>query len=247
MSIEDLFSLADDSGFVFLGSPAESTQNLEHGERDERAVVVEVREVLRGTDVIRGLVGRPVTVVSNDPAGIAQADELVLFTTCVSLGDEVLVRELGRRSASQESRREVEEVLTLVAERPLLERLASAQLVVVGEVTDARRLREPYRPRSEHDPDWWVARVAVAETLKGRTTRKNVDVVFANSEDIAWYASPKLRPGDDGIFLLHTWDEGDEPEDAPRGALYVTDPLDFLPLERRPHLEGVLERLGEEG
>jgi hypothetical protein len=247
VTIDELFSVADDAGFVFLERPVELSQDVERGEVDEGLVIVEVREVLRGTEVLRGLVGRQVTVVSDDPDGIVQAEELVLFTDCVSLGDPVLVRELGRRSASGKSRREVDDVLALIAARPLAERIASAQLVVVGAVSDARRLNEPYRPTSEHDPDWWVARVAVAETLKGSTTRKNVDVLFANSEDIAWYAAPKLRPGDDGIFLLHTSDEGERPPDAPRRALVVTDPLDVQPLERRPRLDDALARLTEEG
>jgi hypothetical protein len=247
MSIDPLLSIADDAGFVFVEAPVQAPRNLERDDLDRGFVIVEVREVLRGTDVLQSLVGQHVTVVSEDPDGIAQSDELILFTDCVSLGDPVLARELGRRSASRESRSEVDQVLAIIAGRPIAQRLTTAQLAVVGEVTNTKRLVDPYHPTSEHDPDWWVARVAVEETLKGSSSRKNVDVLFANSDDIAWYKVPKLHQGNRGIFLLHGWDDHARPPDAPRRALVVTDPLDVQPIERRAELERTLGRLGEEG
>jgi hypothetical protein len=248
VSAEGLSRLAEGAGFVFRGRAVpHQPENAEIGLGEaETTATVEVQEVLLGTDVTRGLVGHDVTVVSDDAAAIVEeAAPFVFFTNCVSLGDRVIAREVGRREASSESVREVTEALRLAAERPLVERVAAADLIVTGEVASSRPLERPFPPRSEHDPDWWIASVTVGSVIKGRR-RARIEVLFANSMDIAWYRSPKLREGASGIFILRPRSDDEAPADVPPTVYQATDPLDFLPTDRLPDVQRAVER-DEEG
>lgn len=242
MTTDELLRLVDQAGFVFRGTAVRPGADAEIGPAAAgHTITVEVEEVLRGTDVLRGLVGRNVIVVSDDPADIEPAARHVFFTNCVSLGDTVVAREVGRRGASHESLNEIAESLRVTADLPLAARLVAADLIVTGEITSSARVNGPRLPRSEHDPDWWIARVAVELTIKGRSPRKRVDVLFANSLDIAWYRSPKLHEGVSGIFLLHSRTEDAALREVPRTVYQATDPLDFLPIGQLPQVQRMLD------
>jgi hypothetical protein len=245
VSTNELVELVERAGFVFKGRPVAGERRDVESETPARAVTFTVDEVLRSADALRGLAGSEVIVVTEDAAAIADAAELVMFTVCTSVGDRVVTEEIGHRDASRRSIDEVREATREVSERPLRERAKTAELVVVGTVTGARRVEEPGLPRSEHDPDWWLARVAVDEVIKG-PNRKNVDVLFANSNDIAWYRAPKLHEGTRGILLLHRGEEDELPREAPARAYQATHPLDFHPVERRANLERALSADGRE-
>jgi len=231
MSAEELSRLADEAGFVFKGRivPRE-LDGAEGAERDTLAV--EVEEVLRGTDVMRGLAGSEVTVVRKRGAESPEGEARVFFTDVVSLGDEVVVREVGQRDASPTTMRDVDERVRIAAERPVAERIAGAELVLTGRVTSTRPIGRESVPGSEHDPDWSIARVAVDSMLKGPSSRRTVEVLFASSMDIAWYRSPKLYEGVSGVFILRRRDEDEAPDEVGANVYQATHPLDFLPHDR---------------
>jgi hypothetical protein len=247
MSTEELFRLVDEAGFIFRGRVVRhGTADTElDSEAADRTLTVEIEEVLNSTDVLRGVAGIEATILSDSASEIADGAVRVFFTECVSLGAHLLAREVGHRDASEESAREIDETLRIAAERPLVERVAGAELVCTGEVVSVKPLERPFPPKSEHDPDWSIARVAVHSMLKGLASRKRIEVLFASSEDIVWYKSPKLHEGDSGIFVLRTRQEDEAPEDVPRTVYQATDPLDFLPHERLPDVERALERYDE--
>lgn len=139
-------------------------------------------------------------------------------------------RNLGAQ-ASRSKRKEGALVMsTGSTDSALTDRLRRAVLVVKGRVVDIHPL-EQVRPEpiSEHSPDWWQATVEVAEVYKGESKDKVITVLFPNSRDIAWYKSPKFKPGEVGIFILET-----EPVDK-YGIQGFTalDPLDFRPLSEQ--------------
>ena len=244
MTTETLLRLVDEAGFIFRGMavPHRRTRVEIGPAAAGKTVTVEVQEVLQSTDVLRGTVGRDVTIVSENVMTIEKAASLVFFCVCVSLGDHVLAREIGHHEASHESIREIAEALVMTAERPLFTRIAEADLILTGEVGGRRPLDKPFPPRSEHDPDWWIARVTVRSVFKGHKPGEEIEVLFANSMDIAWYKSPKLREGMSGIFILRTRNEDEAPHDVPPSVYQATDPLDFLPTERLPEVQRALEQ-----
>lgn len=110
----------------------------------------------------------------------------------------------------------------------LKERLASARDVVVGRVVAIRPVAKT-GPISEHDPDTHIATIEITESLKGSATRK-IDVQFQASMDIAWFRSPKLHVGQDGVFVLQ----------PSSGGLAVESPLDVHPTAQRGDIWQVL-------
>jgi hypothetical protein len=234
VGVEELSRLADEAGFVFRGRilPREGGDAEAGADTERESLVVEVEEVLRGTDVTRGLVGSEVTVVREQGAESAEGETRVFFTDVVSLGDEVVVREIGQRDASPATMRDVAEGVRVASERPVAERIAGAELVITGRVTSTRAVAREPLPVSEHDPEWSIARVAVDSVLKGPSSRRTVEVLFASSMDIAWYRSPKLNEGVSGIFILRRRDEDEAPDEVGPNVYQATHPLDFLPHDR---------------
>ncbi|MGA2779346.1 MAG: hypothetical protein ABSF94_17460 [Steroidobacteraceae bacterium] len=244
MDTEELKRVVAAAGFIFRGSI--------HGERKLESpplpkdagevVAARIEEVIRSTPVLRGLAGREALVVTKHSATLRQLRNPILFTECLSLGEVLLLREIGHVESSHEVSRQVAETIREVAELPLRARVAAADLIVEAEVVDSRPLERPFPPRSEHDPAWSIARVTVTAVLKGRKPKAEIEVLFASSDDIVWFRSPKLRDGASGILLLIHLKEDEIPKHVPRSAYQATDPLDFLPIDRRGEIERLVER-----
>ncbi|MBZ5618070.1 MAG: hypothetical protein LAQ69_04940 [Acidobacteriia bacterium] len=244
MSNEQLLGLVEEAGFIFRGRVVRRGTPEQHsvpGAEDQTATVA-VAEILRSTDVMRGLAGMEVIVVGEHAAGMKEGSSHIFLTTCLVLGDHAVLRDLAHFEASGDAVRDIAEAVRIAEERPLHQRVAGAELIVTGKVSASRPLAPPSIRRSEHDPDWWIASVAVRSVVKGAKVGKEIDVVFANSEDIAWYKSPKLHEGAGGIFILRKADPKEVPEKGERTTYQATDPLDFLPAERLPEVERALER-----
>ena len=122
----------------------------------------------------------------------------------------------------------------------LTDRLRRAVLVVKGRVVNIHPLdRARSEPISEHSPDWWQATVKVAAVYKGESKDKVITVLFPNSRDIAWYKSPKFKPGEVGIFVLETQPAG---QYGIQG-FTVLDPLDFRPLSEQDRVRRILRAI----
>jgi hypothetical protein len=241
MRTEEIIRLVDAAGFIFRGSVANDQQaGARDAPRDAgEAVVVRIEHVLRGTPVLRGLVGQEALVISREPESLRRSHSPILFTDCISLGQQLLLREIGLIETTAESR-EVVEAIRVVDERPLRERVAAADIIVVGKVSDDRPLERPFPPSSEHDPLWSLARVDVSDVLKGRKPRSAIEVLYASSDDRVWFDSPKLHVGLRGIFLLFHVNADETPKGAPRSAYQAIDPLDFQPIEQRREIERLI-------
>lgn len=248
MSNERLLDLVEEAGFIFRGRVVRRGAPAQHwapGAEDQTTTVA-VGEILRSTDVMKDLAGIDVIVVGEHAAGMKEGSSYIFLTTCLVLGDYAVLRDLAHFEASGDAVRDIAEAVRIAEERPLRQRVAGAELIVTGTVATSRPLAPPSILRSEHDPDWWIARVAVRSVVKGVLAKgakvgQEIDVVFANSEDIAWYKSPKLHEGASGIFILRHADPKEVPEKVERNTYQATDPLDFLPAERLPEVERAIE------
>jgi hypothetical protein len=84
------------------------------------------------------------------------------------------------------------------------------------------------------------SRVSVSVVLKERKLRDDIEVLYASSDDHVWFHLPKLHAGVSGILLLFRIKPDEVPKDVPRSAYQATDPLDFLPHDRRSEVERLL-------
>jgi hypothetical protein len=245
MNSDQLHALVGRAGFIFRGRVVKHLASGAAAGVEGPAVTVAVDEVLRSTPVLKGLAGRDVTIFGEDAAHMREGARYIFLADCVVLGDHATLRDLGHLEASPDAARDIGEAIRIEDERPLRERVAGAELIVTGRVASSRQLERDAARRSEHDPDWWVARLAIRSVAKGKAGKeKETDVLFANSDDLGWYKSPKLHKGAEGIFLLRLPDPKHVPE-AARKMYAATDPLDHLPVERMPEIERLLQ--SEEG
>jgi hypothetical protein len=102
-------------------------------------------------------------------------------------------------------------------------------------VLAARRFVEEGRARSnsEHDPEWWTADIEIENILKGKpaaTASNRVTVFYANSKDVLWFRSPKLKEGDRGIWIVVEYKPGGFLPETHAPILAVLSPLDSYPL-----------------
>jgi hypothetical protein len=242
----EISRLVEDSGFIFRGRV--TRQETAAGDATTQAAVsAEVDEILLSTDVLRGLRGRTVTIVGEHTASVGDEGTFVFFTNCIVLSDHAVLRGLAYVRASSEVERDVAEAISETGQRPLRERIASAQLIIEGHVNTSRAADPDAIQTSEHDPNWWIANVAVDDVIKSpRRASRTVAVLFANSRDIVWVKSPKLHEGVRGIMLLHTVDESDRPPRGARVAYQATHPLDLQPSERLPEIRRALSASSSE-
>jgi len=226
------------AGFIFRGSILHHWTGETPAMPPEAGEIVATRieEVLRSTPVLRSLSGQQALVVSRHAGALRQLKSPILFTAVVSLGRQLLLRDLAHVEAGDETTRQVAEAIREADERPLRERIAGADLIVAGDVIESREVEQPTLRRSEHDPVWWIARVNATAALKGRRPRE-IEVLFANSKDHVWARSPKLHPPASGILLLSRVKADEVPREVPRTAYHATDPLDFHPHDRRGDIE----------
>jgi hypothetical protein len=97
-----------------------------------------------------------------------------------------------------------------VSEQQLKERIGSALVVVVGRVREVRRPAGTEAQAqgcvgariTEHDPGIAEAVIEVTEGIKGTERGKEIVIRFPTSQDVMWYAYPKLQAGDAGVYFL---------------------------------------------
>ena len=132
-------------------------------------------------------------------------------------------------------------VLALPANEPgLRARVASSVSVIIGVVVGPpSRIHTPHAG-GEHTIDWYDAPVRILTNLRGEPQREVIRVAYSYAYDPVWHDSPKLRPGEEAIFLLHRFDQkemnarvGNAFNIPSVEELLVIDPLDVQPVSAR--------------
>ena len=202
----------------------------------QNMIVVRVDQIIKGPEVCKDFVGRQITV-QTDGGVQFQRSTTGIFYTNVSLFGESLAVNLLDFEAGETSGPTLQAALAAHADPAralehddITRRVNSADLVVSGRITAVRVLGEPSmaapsaaaaagapppqpEPISEHAPVWQEATVQVDTVLKGKHEEKTVRVRFPASTDVRWHRAPKLRPGQEGVFILH----GGEVTEAAKG------------------------------
>ncbi len=187
--------------------------------------VIRISKMYAGSEIAGDQAGRTATVILSRPGSLKVGQEALFFGNPRFLGKTLTIADEGEIASNTADSRAAAPALERRAQarrdRPVVERLASATLVFRGIVETVQPLAaaaaasgesKPYPTRpSEHDPDWHVARVKVVKPLQGEAGQA-VTVVFPASRDIVWFNVPKLKPGQDSIFITHAL----SPEEAAR-------------------------------
>jgi hypothetical protein len=222
-SVADLVSR---SGFIFQGTVKAIGAATPTVTREPNTAVVVVDRVLEALPPVGNIKGKEVTVRLKDATRVRAGQSATFFTYVYSAGTSLGLDEVGILPSERADglTNEIPAARQALADSRLAARLASAQLVIVGVVGDARPIEGVREPASEHDPLWRSTPLRVESTLKGNPGTEPVSVNIATSDDHAWDRAPKPKPGAAGIFLL-------QPDTAKRfhvPGLFLVDPLDVL-------------------
>jgi hypothetical protein len=242
--------LTKQSGFVFEGTVRGIGAVTSPGiEATPSTAVVQVEKVLKGPHVLARFAGREITVVSREHAGTSPKTRAVFFTNAFHYGEGLAVREVGRFDRTGvEVEREVHEAMKESDEDDLLRQLRSARLVVRGAVTKVAPSDYRERVGSEHDPEWWEFVIEVESVEKGsvkqeknKAGKTRITAFFAHSTDVAWYKSPKVQVGDEGIFILHEGVVRSRQTPGPT----MAHPLDFQRVSEVERVRTLIKRIAQ--
>jgi hypothetical protein len=197
----------------------------------DNLALLKVDSVARAPAVVGELKGRRLTL--RQASALKVGDKAVFYAAGWLYGDGLALVETAREALPKTERDWVERIARAelwLADERMASRLRDAETVLAGTVEHCEPAQgskdEPYSPRSEHDPLWWRARIAVNQVAKGRSREPVVEAFFPSSLDEYWLDVPKLQPGQRGVFLLHRRAAGRKETMQPPGPA-LTDALDF--------------------
>lgn len=219
---EEVLSLIARTAITFtgtvqrLGMQSAKTAELAGVPPDDHTAVVHVNQLLHAPPPLSKLAGHDVIVQLASGAELPQpGTQAAFFTDPVAFGTTVAVTEVGRlpvtavqpyvQAAMEASLTPSESFARQLANRVLRSHAADADEVVVGTVAALERAEPPRS--SEHDPHWWRATLDVHHVEQGNLTPGQTPVLYANSDDVRWRSSPKPKPGQQGLWLLHATTE----------------------------------------
>ena len=230
---QDLEDLVRRSPFIFRGTVTKlRTATMAIVPVLEGTIAVRIDEVIRGPALFGHYAGKEITVRIAGTEAPKVGEQLTFFATGWLLGESLALQENARLREADLAGLSVRVAAAAqrLADQELRNRIAGADLMVVGRVSRIIALTRPHRsgPRGEHDPEWRKAVVDADAILKGAATGRRVEVLFPGSEDVAWFHAPKFGTGQEGIWMLR-WDRR-------LRAYTALDSLDFQP---RTELERV--------
>jgi hypothetical protein len=228
-----------------------------------RTAIISVQEMYAGSEIAGDQKGRNATVILSRPDALKPGQEAIFFGAVRFLGKSMTIAdddEIPAQGANASPDSALQRGVQARKDGPILERLAAASVVFRGTVEDVRRLepgaeqtqRAP--PPTEHDPEWQAATVRIDTPLRGGQAGQKVTIVFAGSRDITWFNSPKLKPGQEAVFLARTptKEEATMYRASALGALLqkqraylVTEPNDVLPPAEEARVRALLPRAKE--
>jgi hypothetical protein len=256
---EDAQALAKRSSIVVEGKVVRLKASLEPLlAASSRTVVISISRMHSGAGIAGDLTGRQATVILSDQAKpMKLGAEAVFFGNPRFIGQTLTIADEGELPAAAAAAVVTANVGVTREDEALRERIAAATNVFRGKVEGERALAagteadETRELASEHDPEWHVATVKVLTALKGAAKEGDtVSVIFPASRDIMWFNTPKLKPGEEAIFLAHPpSQEGARLTEAPgvksfldkQPAVVVSQPFDAVPASDEARVRNLLQ------
>lgn len=210
-------NLASQATFIFKGTVKKlKAATIPSVPVTEKTVVVKVDEILRAPEALEDFAGSDITVQLSNRETIKKGERAIFFTNSWMVGESLGVRSIGHTPFNTQSvlKASVAGEIKDEATQRLQEKVADADTVVTGKVTDVRLAGDQSQSISEHSPVWQEAVIEVSDVEKGEGTSKQILVRFPESTDVLWYETPKFQLGQEGVFLLK--DEKKRPKRAAR-------------------------------
>lgn len=241
--LSQIDELVERSQFVFRGMVQRlKATTVPTVQVNDRTAVVRIEEVLHAPEVLIGYAGHEITVQLIRPARVGE--RAIFFTVPRIYAKSVAVDEVDRYQVGNDekalltSSTQVKDAVAKLPDRHVQRRGSHADLVVVGKVSSITSLRARQRyPITRHDPDWQEASIDVQSVEKGTLSEKPLIVLFPQSKDVMWNASPKFRVGQEGVWILHR-----QEIKALHASCYVAlDSSDFHPMDQQDRIRGLLK------
>jgi len=213
--------LAQQATFIFQGTVNKlRASTIPSVPVTEKTVVVRVDEILRAPDTLAHYKDEQITVQLGSREQMKKGERAIFYTNIWTVGESLAVQSVGhtavnKGSAPARMRSRPAPAADGEADRGLQAQVTDADTVVTGKVISVRVLDEPsgyaahnstaagrFQPISEHSPLWQEAVIEVAGVEKGEDIPKQIVARFPSSMDVRWYEAPKLRPGQEEVFLL---------------------------------------------
>jgi len=211
-------AVINQSTIVFAGTVSQlGATSFADVPKSAQTIVVRVDSILKKPSAVSLKKGDSVTVEVKDPSAFHEGTQATFYTDGWIFGSGVAVRELGHEvkpsdgaptAGGSAAERSFAQMQQQISDQELRDRIASADFVVAGRITDVhpwkvpKSAAVPYRV-TEHSPDWHEAVLQIQSTLKGAKVKKNRMVVrFPGSRDVAWVNSPRFEKHQQGIFFL---------------------------------------------
>jgi hypothetical protein len=193
----------------------------------DATIVVVVEEVYRSPQILNSLAGKSITVITDEISSLRPKHEVLFLANAWLYGESIAVVEVGREMGDIDPaalRKYINAETEVARDEVLSDRIASADVVVTGTVTETRTVK-PIDPAtvSEHTPFWGEATIQVTTVEKGSLSTSDVVVVFPQSRDIKWHQAPKFHVGQQGIWILRK----QRIEGMDREGFTALDALDF--------------------
>lgn len=221
--------------------------------------VIRILEMRSGREIAGDQVGSTATVILSRSGGLRAGVEALFFGNPRFLGTTLTIADEGEivaSAATDAMTAAVESSAKLRQDGLVTARIASASQVFRGVVEDIQRLgtaggvgdEAKRAPASEHEPEWSVASVRVVDPIRGAAKDALVKIVFAASQDIEWFNSPKPKPGQEAIFLTQKPDAEQGPQllavGASEGRLaeILSAPQDMLPVAEESRIQSLIVR-----
>jgi hypothetical protein len=241
MSEQEILGAVDQSGLSFVGTVERlGAATMAGVPVNDRTAVIRVEQVLHSPELLKRLSGMSVTVQLRPDADLpSPGDRAAFFTNPTVFGEGLVTTEVVRLPVSEidpllatatPGEGPLDRFQRALEDQQLLEHAEQADAIVVGKV--ARLVDAGLSAASEHDPDWWRATFDVIHVERGPVTGPQVDVLYANSQDVLWRNSPKPRASQEGVWLLHSTEDGLR-NVAP---FEIPHPEDYQPVTRMEQL-----------
>lgn len=227
-----------DSKYIFEGTVVKTNAaNLSVIEDDNGYAIVKVDYILDSPDHFKAFLNREITVKIYPGSTFTPGQKATFFAGDWLYGESIALVENKAAMQKEGLREEVVRSLKVKEDREFRSLLASAAIIVLGEVITITEMPDKRSSLSEHDPEWKRAEIKVEKIMKGDYSEKTIVMNFSASRDVMWVSTMKYEKGQRGIWLLST-NQMKSVEMAGFTALY---PENFYPESEKERIQNALK------